>query len=399
MSGADGRIERAVRPLQFDVPTVLALQIASSAVAGALLASSGRGRGGPGLGEAYRAAFFLAAGWTLQLLRGVAPDVLSIVAGNVLLWVGALHVRQSYERFASPTRKARWPAMLVAGASVLFFALWRAGGDYASRAIATSLVGAALLASAVWELVRANGLEAEPSRRICAAMGALTAASLLLRVGMLVPQVGAPPVAFFTATLERTLAFVPSLLLAQGFGLSFVVMQRERSEAKLRAAASTDALTGCENRRGLEERALSELEYARRKGVPLGLVVIDLDRFKRVNDQHGHAVGDALLRHVARVLGEALRPSDVVARYGGEEFCVLLRDADAGAATAVARRLAGAIRRAEMLAAGTRVPMTASMGVASFDPASDEEWEALFRRADAAMYRAKEGGRDRVEAA
>ena len=399
MSGADGRIERAVRPLQFDVPTVLALQVVASLVAGLMLGASRRSNEGPGLQEAYRASYFLAAGWLLQLLRGVAPDVLSIVAGNVTLWIGVLLLRQSFERFASPARKARWPAMLVAGASVLFFVLWRAGGDYASRAIATSLMVGVLLSSGAWELVRANGLDTEPSRRISAAMGVLTAAAQLLRVGMLVPQVGAPQAAFFTPTLERTLAFVPSLLLSQGFALAFVVMQRERSEAKLRAAASTDALTGCENRRGLEERALSELEYARRKCVPLGLVVIDLDRFKRVNDQHGHAVGDALLRHVARVLGEALRPSDVVARYGGEEFCVLLRDADAGAATAVARRLAGAIRRAEMLAAGTRVPMTASMGVASFDPASDEEWEALFRRADAAMYRAKEGGRDRVEAA
>jgi diguanylate cyclase (GGDEF)-like protein len=192
------------------------------------------------------------------------------------------------------------------------------------------------------------------------------------------------------------LAFVPALLLAQGFGPAFLLMQRERSAALAARLATIDDLTGCLNRRALETRAAIELAHAARTRRPVALAIVDLDHFKDVNDTHGHAAGDALLACAGEVLRSGVRPGDIVARYGGEEFCVLLREADAAKARAAAERLRNALRDASVATNGARLSPVASIGVAAFDPGCGDGWPVLFQRADAALYRAKRGGRDRV---
>lgn len=119
-----------------------------------------------------------------------------------------------------------------------------------------------------------------------------------------------------------------------------------------------------------------------------------IDRFKAVNDTHGHAVGDRVIQHVAAVLREGTRASDRVARLGGEEFCVLLRDADVASAERLAERLGAAIRERPVEVGGAAVRVTASFGVAG--ALAGESWDALFTRADRALYEAKTAGRDRA---
>jgi diguanylate cyclase (GGDEF)-like protein len=155
-------------------------------------------------------------------------------------------------------------------------------------------------------------------------------------------------------------------------------------------AANTDALTGLLNRRGIEP----ELERLRAAG-RLAIVMVDLDHFKRYNDRHGHLVGDEALRRVARVLATAAREGDRVARFGGEEFTVALAGADAPAARAYAERVMTALRD-EPVAAELR--LTVSVGVATLG-ADGTTVDALLRRADEALYRAKASGRDRVASA
>ncbi len=152
--------------------------------------------------------------------------------------------------------------------------------------------------------------------------------------------------------------------------------------------AASDPLTGLPNRRMFDATLDRELARSRRNGTPLALAVADVDHFKAVNDQHGHQVGDEVLRELAGALRRAVRQEDVVARYGGEEFVVLLPEADAGAALLVAERLraaAGEVRR---------LPTTISIGVAVLDPGAGGA--GLVARADTALYRAKAAGRDRV---
>jgi diguanylate cyclase (GGDEF)-like protein len=167
----------------------------------------------------------------------------------------------------------------------------------------------------------------------------------------------------------------------------------ESLQADLRYQAERDALTGLYNRRYLVDVLPSEVRLARLAARSLALVMIDLDRFKAINDTYGHAAGDSVLVAIGNLLDERTRPGDVACRYGGEEFVVVLPGVDSSAA---ARRVEE--WRAELAAADLAVPglgpVTMSVGVASLRDADDAE--SLIRRADAAMYRAKNAGRDRV---
>jgi diguanylate cyclase (GGDEF)-like protein/PAS domain S-box-containing protein len=166
------------------------------------------------------------------------------------------------------------------------------------------------------------------------------------------------------------------------------------ARARLLAMATSDPLTGLANHRSFHERLGAETARARRSGAPLSLVVIDLDHFKRVNDTFGHPVGDEVLREVADRLREGARREDVIARVGGEEFAWLLPEADLAAATEAAERLRTRIRERPFAGAGRQ---TASLGVASLGVG--EGPPALLARADSALYRAKDGGRDAVAVA
>jgi diguanylate cyclase len=166
-------------------------------------------------------------------------------------------------------------------------------------------------------------------------------------------------------------------------------------EAALREAgeiARHDPLTAALNRRGLSEAFAREAARARRTGQPLAIALLDLDDFKRVNDRHGHAVGDAALVHLTRVLAETLRPTDLCCRLGGEEFVVVMPGADRAAANGALARLQAAI--AARPVAGTPVTLAFSAGVVLSQ--DGEALEQLLDRADQAVYRAKAAGKRRI---
>ncbi|WP_396223414.1 diguanylate cyclase [Gemmatimonas sp.] len=168
--------------------------------------------------------------------------------------------------------------------------------------------------------------------------------------------------------------------------------------ARLEQLAQTDPLTQLLNRRALTERITAEMERALRYDSTMALLMIDLDHFKRVNDTYGHLVGDDVLRDVAQLLSDTIRSADIVARYGGEEFLVLLPETDDAGAEAFADRLRCAIETHPFASDSLAEPLrlTASIGVAVYPAARIESVEDLFARADAALYRAKADGRNRV---
>jgi diguanylate cyclase (GGDEF)-like protein len=177
-------------------------------------------------------------------------------------------------------------------------------------------------------------------------------------------------------------------LLAAGMLVLALRDRMSQEIAGLADAAHRDALTELLNRRGFEELFDLELERARRAEGPLSLIVGDLDRFKRVNDEHGHPAGDDALRRVARALGSCKRGFDVAARIGGEEFALLAVNSDAHGAYMLAERIRG-----EIETAGDG--LTASFGIATF-PLHGGSPEALLRAADQALYAAKRLGRNRT---
>jgi diguanylate cyclase (GGDEF)-like protein len=174
------------------------------------------------------------------------------------------------------------------------------------------------------------------------------------------------------------------------------VLANLRAVAMAEARATTDALTGLPNRRAFDETLTRMLAQARRAGAPLALVWIDLDRFKEINDRHGHERGDEVLAAAAATLQAAVRASDFVARAGGEELAVLAPDTDADGAAVLAEHLRAALEQLDL--PGLDRPVTASFGVAAY-PEAGVTAEILLRKADRALYAAKEGGRNRVEVA
>jgi len=177
--------------------------------------------------------------------------------------------------------------------------------------------------------------------------------------------------------------------------LAQALQASQQAAERLRQMAQHDVLTGLPNRVLFSDRLQQALAASQRDGHRLALLFIDLDRFKPVNDAHGHAVGDALLRQVAARLQDMVRASDTVARLGGDEFVVLLRTVDTeGHALAVADKLAQALAQPFEVGA-LRLEVSASIGVA-LAPLHGEDERTLARRADLAMYRAKQAGRDRV---
>ncbi|MEM1025078.1 MAG: diguanylate cyclase [Myxococcota bacterium] len=168
----------------------------------------------------------------------------------------------------------------------------------------------------------------------------------------------------------------------------------KESERRIKELARLDGLTGVFNRAALDERVAAKLRDAKVGGGPVGYLMVDIDFFKRINDTFGHQAGDEVLREVARRLKASVRTEDDVGRYGGEEFGVVLFGANAQAIRAVSTRVWGALREAPIEWEGHSISITASIG-AHFSDAGGPV-SALYANADAALYRAKRTGRDRV---
>jgi len=190
--------------------------------------------------------------------------------------------------------------------------------------------------------------------------------------------------------------FLASVLFYLGLAGALALLLFRYKEIHLQYLARHDALTGLLNRYSLEDVAERELIRASRSQRPLSVVALDLDWFKQVNDGHGHAAGDFVLRSVARRLRATVRDADIVFRIGGEEFLVLLPDAGMSTARQVAQRLRHALAEHPVEFRGRSIVVTASFGITTLQHDSDD-WDALLRRADRAVYRAKENGRNRVE--
>ena len=170
--------------------------------------------------------------------------------------------------------------------------------------------------------------------------------------------------------------------------------------AQLEALSVTDSLTGLSNRRRLMSRLEEEVYRSRRQKSPLSVVMIDIDHFKQVNDQHGHAMGDQVLRNIGEMLLATVRATDLAARYGGEELTVVLPHTDAAGAIQFAEALRQRFADLDHVLDGVTLKRTASLGVACRDGQEEEpNAEGLLKQADEALYRAKQGGRNRVELA
>lgn len=260
----------------------------------------------------------------------------------------------------------------------------------ADTAVLQALAGgivAAMLAALIASLA---------ARRLSEDLNSLSRAALHIEAGTpgaVVPQTHSTRE---VQRLSRTLDNMTRRLLTMNEAMEELVRQRtvelQHANQELERQASSDPLTGLLNRRGFDARLVTAVALAQRSGRPLSIITIDVDHFKRVNDTHGHEVGDNVLRNLAQQLKARLRVSDAVARLGGEEFVVLLPDTTAEAALQMARQLLEAVAAAARDDVGN---ITISAGVSALRP-EDENGSAMLRRSDAALYAAKTAGRNRA---
>jgi diguanylate cyclase (GGDEF)-like protein len=224
---------------------------------------------------------------------------------------------------------------------------------------------------------------------------------------------------FYAAAGVARIGYLSKLLFATGvllstalfFGMFFIyplIRIQVREEGKLRAmteslsarsetlehAALTDGLTGTQNRRYFDDALREYLEEFRRIGKPVGLMILDLDHFKQVNDNHGHDVGDRVLREVASCLKDMTRYHDVVARLGGEEFAVVAPNMTEEQLMKFAERIRKAISNLAVVSGNVRLKVTSSVGIAVWN--GRESADDFYRRADKMLYEAKRLGRNRV---
>ncbi len=167
------------------------------------------------------------------------------------------------------------------------------------------------------------------------------------------------------------------------------LMYREAINASVR-----DPLTGVHNRSSLHQVLDREVEMSRRHGAPLSLIMLDVDRFKSINDRHGHLAGDMALKSIANCVRACIRDSDILFRYGGEEFCIALANTSLAGATKLAERVRRALEILVVRTSGARLHVTASLGVATLG--AEDDAARLVAKADESLYRAKALGRNRI---
>ncbi|RHW21358.1 GGDEF domain-containing protein [Pseudomonas jilinensis] len=190
-----------------------------------------------------------------------------------------------------------------------------------------------------------------------------------------------------------------AVMVAQiGIAGGFILMSHYRSTLNLRRLSERDALTGTLNRRSFSQQAQAQLEHASQTQQPITLIMLDADHFKRVNDQFGHQIGDAVLCHMVARIRQQLRSDDLLGRFGGEEFTLILPGLNTHSAGQVAERIRRSVGLQPQELADHEVPLSISLGVACSEH-HGYAFETLLAAADAALYRAKAMGRNRVELA
>lgn len=379
------------------IPTLmLALLLAFLLLAAALGVSQGGVglRARPELRLWARGCWVLLAGFGALAARPVLPPAASVVLGNALVCAGlALYVQALY-RLLLDAPAPRW---LLAVQPVIWLALLAMLDWPLNRRTAVlSLVYGAMLAPSVLVILR-HGWRAERSLRIVALTLGLGIAAHALRA----VHAWTTPADYqdlMQASLGQGLTFLLAFLSVLGAGFGFVLAVFERVADRMEQLATHDGLTGCLNRSAIDTLLAHELQRAHRELRPLAFVLLDLDRFKLVNDQHGHRTGDEVLRRFAAQVRSRLRRSDVFGRTGGEEFGLVLPATDA----AGARWLVEQVRRGvEAMALegrdGQPLRITVSAGIAVAAPDSLLSADRLYGRADQALYEAKHAGRNRVE--
>lgn len=336
-----------------------------------------------------------AAGTLLIALRGNIPDLFSVLLANALLLLVNIGLYWGVADLLYVTRRRRWlmvvlsviPAMLLQSYYTFVHNL------QAPRTISESLVLAVQCGLIVSLMLRHGskrtllprwGLSSALCAWMCFQMLRIYLVSLQYSISKISTRQNINPNFVLLPVLAAIIA-----------GLCFIWLAMSQLQHELELLSETDPLTGLMNRRALERSAAREIAVARRRMTPLALILLDLDRFKDLNDIYGHTAGDAALISTSRSISSGLREVDLLARFGGEEFVALLPDTSHEEATLVAERLRVGLEGLTVHYQRKEIQFSASFGVTMLMP-DDICLEQILERGDIALYQAKHQGRNQV---
>jgi len=343
-------------------------------------------------------------GAILRAFEDQLPDAAAILLADILIIGGQLIVLAGLCRFAKKPMFTRSSLAVMAGliAGVSYF-LWVRDNEISRTAVFTTALAItfALQAPALLSLGRQEGF----SGVFVLAFVYIAGLPLLAwRIVMLVTQGKLPSLEFDLEGLTGPeqfnqlfiFVFATVIIILRAYG--YILLSTNRVNLRLRQTATVDPLTGVSNRRAFDEELRRLAGRVRRDRICLGMAVLDIDHFKRINDTHGHNTGDVMLRHFAGVARSTLRDSDFFARIGGEEFVLVVADTTPAAFRQAVERIRHAFEQSGVVDARGELKATVSAGLAISAPG---EWEPqrLYIWADEALYRAKGGGRNRIELA
>jgi diguanylate cyclase (GGDEF)-like protein len=269
--------------------------------------------------------------------------------------------------------------------------------DPAAEILFGGLVYGTILAALT--LIAAQGVHARHGFARGVLVGCFGAAAAVFVVRGVAAVLAADPLlAFVAPTSTQAAGFVVAATAALASTVAFLLMHKERADAQALRLATLDPLTAAYNRRTFNEIAEREMSRARRAGQPLSIIMLDIDHFRAVNEEHGHRAGDQVLQKVGEILRLSLRKEDMLVRFGGEEFLVWLPDVAGPGAVVVAGRLRKSLAAHEIEVGTHKIALTVSAGVAARLDEGPESVDRLVARSEEALMLAKRRGRNRVVA-
>jgi len=358
------------------------------------VAAAGRKSSKPDGMEKWAAAMFLETmAWGLIAARGRIPDLFSVIVANGLLSAAFALMLAAIHEFQQ-RHTPRWQYLVPVSLTLLVAAVLEE--HIRSRFVWDGLIYGfqmVLIARALWS---DQDTRSGQAWRLLFGGVVMILVLLLLRAGFALSghiQFAQPQ---NTLSLQpiQLLAYIASMSVALLGSFGFLLLVKERTDREIMHLAMTDSLTKIPNRRALTDYA--ERSLSRRSGLPLALLLIDADHFKLVNDTRGHQTGDDVLCKLASLLAGRLRGQDLLGRYGGEEFLVIAPDTNAEDALALAESLRRIVASTPLATSSGEISLSVSIGISICPATALRALKDMLAEADAALYQAKQTGRNKV---
>lgn len=333
-----------------------------------------------------------AIAWIFLFFRGDISDILSVYLGNILLFFSFYLDSLLVLRMNKITKKIWFGLQIVLLAlSTIIFVVFEILLGIGNIRIAIASLGVFCI------LVIPNILNItnKQSSKFEKFVGVISLIFLMLLLLRAFTSLFNEEISLFTNSIFQSGTFILLILLMIVNGTGFLLIMYERSYALLRESSNLDPLTQIHNRSFFMNKADAYYQRALRGQESLSILFIDIDFFKKVNDIYGHLFGDEVLKNIAKVISESVRPVDLSCRFGGEEFLTLLHNTNNEQAVLVGNRIREKIQNLEF-EENRKFKCTVSVGVYSGQPDSDRNIQHFIDNADQALYRAKESGRNRV---